>query len=153
MRKGFTLIELLVVVLIMGILASVAMPAYFKSVEKSRSAEGIAWLSAVASAQERHYMKKGTYAETMSELDVGLSNLSYFTLFQDNGSGGGKYFGAKAVLQRTVSVGNLGFGQYSKYRLEIRLPAVPNGKRDWSCVPRSSGCEAFLPKPAGYGAY
>ena len=135
----------------MGILASVAMPQYFKSVEKTRSAEGIAWLSAVDSSQERHWMKTGTYASTLSELDVGLSNLSYFTLFKDGESG--SYFGAKTVLERTVSVKNLGFGQYSKYRLELRLPATPNGKRDWSCVPRSSGCEAFLPKAAGYGKY
>ena len=67
---GFTLIELLVVVLIIGILAAMAMPQYFKAVERSRMAEAITLMDSVVKAQRRKYMQTNRYAATFEGLDV-----------------------------------------------------------------------------------
>lgn len=75
-RTGFTLIELLVVVLIIGILASIAIPQYFKVVEKSRVAEAMSVISAIKSAEERYLARGGTYTNTTSALDIIYPNMS-----------------------------------------------------------------------------
>ena len=143
MRKGFTLIELLVVVLIMGILASVAMPQYFKSVEKSRAAEGIGAINAIYSAQERHYMQKGTFASKLSDLDVGISNLTYFTVTHVN-AGGAEGSGNKIVQVKRLTEAGGGLGQYI---ILFRFPAELGSRAgEWDCSPISSGCRSFLPK-------
>ena len=52
--KGFTLIELLVVVIIIGILASIALPQYELVVEKSRASEALVNAKAILDAMQRH---------------------------------------------------------------------------------------------------
>jgi len=69
-KSGFTLIELLVVVLIIGILASVALPQYQKAVEKSRAAQALTLLKSVAQAAETYYLANGTEFTSFDELPV-----------------------------------------------------------------------------------
>ena len=75
-KKGFTLIELLVVVLIIGILASIAIPQYFKVVEKSRVAEAMSVISAIKSAEERFLAKGGLYTSDFTQLDISYAGMT-----------------------------------------------------------------------------
>ncbi len=59
--SGFTLMELLVVIAIVGILAAVAVPSYFRQIEKGYRTDAQGALTGFAQAMERHYTVNGTY--------------------------------------------------------------------------------------------
>jgi type IV pilus assembly protein PilE len=59
--KGFTLIELMITVVIVGILAAIAYPAYQNSVTQSRRADAQGALTQLNNAMERTFTENNTY--------------------------------------------------------------------------------------------
>jgi type IV pilus assembly protein PilA len=60
-EKGFTLIELLVVILIIGILAAIALPAFLNQREKAQDSEAKSAVRTAQTAMETFYTDNQTY--------------------------------------------------------------------------------------------
>ena len=72
-KSGFTLLEIIIVIIIVGVLASLALPRFFSTVEFSKSTEAFTSLTAVRQALERCYLQNsGNYANctNWNNLDV-----------------------------------------------------------------------------------
>ncbi len=72
-RSGFTLLEIIIVIIIVGVLASLALPRFFSTVEYSRATEGLGGLQSLRGAMERCYLQTTDYTKcsTLADLDVG----------------------------------------------------------------------------------
>ena len=70
--RGFTLIELLVVVLIIGILATVAVPQYQHAVRKAHFANMRALADSLVKACQITYLRTGNFPRAFDELDITL---------------------------------------------------------------------------------
>jgi type IV pilus assembly protein PilA len=74
---GFTLIELLVVTVIMGTLATIAIPNIITQVGKARESEAKNNLSAIGLAQQAYFFEKATFANDLDKLEVALQEGYY----------------------------------------------------------------------------
>ena len=74
-KNAFTLIELIVVIIIIGILASLALPRFFRTVEYSRASEALQNLSSLRQSMQRCYLRLGSFLTCSAVTDATFANL------------------------------------------------------------------------------
>ena len=93
--KAFTLLELIIVIIIVGVLASLALPRFFRMIEESRATEAWVNIGAIRQAMERCYlMHNGTYVSCSGPLDIDDPDKApnaHFTYQRALGPGPGDY--------------------------------------------------------------
>ncbi|MBN1793860.1 MAG: prepilin-type N-terminal cleavage/methylation domain-containing protein [Candidatus Omnitrophica bacterium] len=119
-NRGFTLIEVLIVVIILGILASIAVPQYANSIEKAKTGEAKTNLGSILTGEKLYYLEWESYvnATDMSAinaiLDVdisgryfayevcGATDLGFTAIATRNG---GPWHGQTITMDQTGAIG------------------------------------------------
>lgn len=81
--QGFNLIEVMIVVVMIGILAAIAFPAYQDQVQKTRRSDAQTALLDLATRMEHYFTENNTYVGANTPADVGgnsTSNEGLYTL-------------------------------------------------------------------------
>ncbi|WP_394127886.1 type IV pilin protein [Vibrio hepatarius] len=133
-QAGFTLIELMIVVAIIGVLATIAIPAYTNYVKKSEAASALATLKSLITPAELFYQENGTAsAATLTQLGTASGVNKLGTLASELASSG-----STPTLKFT-------FGSDSSMTSSEVLTYSRDSASGWSCsatstVPTLSGC-------------
>ena len=123
---GFTLLEIIIVVIIIGVLASIALPNYNRTVERSRLAEAVNTLKIIKDAQSRYAAQTGDYAGSLTNLgnlDLNVtSSGKFFTFNVGLGSGANPDDGGDEVIgNATRNSLASGAGGYSAgYEIQVK---------------------------------
>ncbi len=102
-KRAFSLMELMIVIVIVGVLATFAIPNYAKSVEKSYERDVYTQLMAIQAANKIYLAQNGRYvtpAEGIGGLNINVipNSASAYTYVSSSGSGSSAVFRVKAQI-------------------------------------------------------
>lgn len=130
--KGFTLIELMIVVAIIGILASIAIPAYQNYTARAQVAEAMNMASAFKAELMTKYGESGVcpHSPTDLGLDVlGTVNAKYVKRVGVNIT----YTGAICAFEFTFNTTGMNAGIAGKKLIFAMMNYAGNGAARWEC--------------------
>lgn len=135
-EKGFTLIELMIVVAIIGILASVAVPAYQSYSVRAQVSEGMNLAGPVQAAIAEFWYDNGDYPTDNADAGIAAATAyagNYVTGVSANGANVEITYGNQASIQIAGET--------------VLLTAVPsNGSIRWDCASGGAIAVELLPQ-------
>ena len=69
-KVGVTLTEVLIVVVILGILATLALPMFVKTIEKAKVGEAMSNLNLIRTGQKIYFLEYSTYSPNITDLNI-----------------------------------------------------------------------------------
>ncbi|MHC4836816.1 MAG: type IV pilin protein [Planctomycetota bacterium] len=108
-KAGFSLVELTIVVVILGVLATFAVPRFMSSVEKTKASEAFSYAAQIEGAQARYNAETGRYANRISDLDIEIDNPENFSISGPYSSN----WETKWEIKLTRNGASSGYGRYT----------------------------------------
>jgi len=136
LNKGFTLIELMIVVAIIGILASVAIPAYQDYIARSQVSEGIGLASASKTPMSEYFADVGHWPLAASDV-MGATTGKYVSAITITS-------GNTATTPVTITVRLKDSGVNASITAGTLTLTSPDGKQ-WSCSTGAGLAAKFVP--------
>ena len=110
--KGFTLIEIIVVLVILGVLAAIAVGAYFDCIERARAAEAVTEMKSIKDQIEACLSSKTDLNERQNCIlrTINLANFQISTMAGEDTAPGNTTYMIYAVRRGYADTGGLAIG-------------------------------------------
>lgn len=135
-QRGFTLIELMIVVAIIGILASMAVPAYQTYLLRAQVSEGLNITGPLQLAVAEYYNDHGAFPASNAAAGIDPA-----------GNYSGKFVSGISIAGAVISIqyGNDASAQLAGQT--VNLTAAPaNGSMNWNCASGGVIPDTYLPR-------